>query len=273
MSILLNGVPIDLNHKFQDGTYSLRLDQNALTNALKYGAVLDWRYCGEHELSALVYIARHMRDVGCKDVELNMPYIPNARMDRVKNDREVFTLKYFAEIINDIGFDSVTVLDPHSNVSCALLDRVVVLQPTQFIQAAIDNVIKLEGAVPLMFYPDEGAMKRYSGLIKSPYAFGIKKRDWETGKIMSFEIHGNNPASRSILMVDDICSKGVTFYHSAIALKKADASHIYIYVTHCEKTLFDGELMKGSLIEHLFTTDSVFQHNSSNNERVTVFRL
>lgn len=34
----------------------------------------------------------------------------------------------------------------------------------------------------MMFYPDEGAMKRYSALADKPYAFGIKKRDWATGR-------------------------------------------------------------------------------------------
>ena len=42
-----------------------------------------------------------------------MPYIPNARQDRVKGPEDVFTLKYFANVINALGFRTVTVLDPH----------------------------------------------------------------------------------------------------------------------------------------------------------------
>lgn len=35
----------------------------------------------------------------------------------------------------------------------------------------------------LLFYPDEGAVKRYSTMFNEPYVFGIKKRDWSTGEI------------------------------------------------------------------------------------------
>lgn len=47
-------------------------------------------------------------------------------MDRVKNKDEVFTLKYFCEFINSLEFDEVTVVDPHSSVSRALLNNLIV---------------------------------------------------------------------------------------------------------------------------------------------------
>ncbi len=51
-------------------------------------------------------------------------------MDRVKNSDEVFTLKYFAEFINDLKFDTVEVGDPHSNVSTMLIDNISIIEPT-----------------------------------------------------------------------------------------------------------------------------------------------
>lgn len=36
---------------------------------------------------------------------------------------------------------------------------------------------------------------------------------------------------RNVLIVDDICSRGGTFYHAANALKEAGAKNIYLYVT------------------------------------------
>ena len=52
-----------------------------------------------------------------------MPYIPNARKDRAHREKDVFTLKYFANIINSLNFDNVYVLNPHSNVSQRKLIR------------------------------------------------------------------------------------------------------------------------------------------------------
>ena len=38
-----------------------------------------------------------------------MPYISNARKDRAHREKDVFTLKYFANIINSLNFDNVYV--------------------------------------------------------------------------------------------------------------------------------------------------------------------
>lgn len=275
MAIYLNGNQIDLCSKYSDGTYCLRLNRCIPESDIHIDgyapgeqAYIVWKYHGEHEMPAIIYLAMHLREIGCEKMILSLPYIPNARLDRTKSVGEVFTLKYFARIINNLEFDSVQVLDPHSNVSCALLDRVVVRQPTDYIRRSLRCVEGETGEAPLLFYPDEGAMKRYSSLITAPYSFGIKKRDWETGKITSFEIHGADPAGKNILMVDDICSKGCTFYHSAVALKKAGAANIYIYVTHCENTVIDEDLLKGDLITHIYTTNSIF---TGTDDKITVF--
>ena len=111
-----------------------------------------------------------------------------------------------------------------------------------------------------MFYPDEGAMKRYSDGVGLPYAFGIKKRNWETGKIEGLDVAGavDQIAGKDILIVDDICSRGGTFYHSAKKLKELGANDIYLYVSHCENTVLEGDLLKEDLVKKIYTTDSIF---------------
>ena len=42
-------------------------------------------------------------------------------------------------------------------------------------------------------------MKRYSGMIDRPFAFGIKKRDWATGKIMGLDVSGMTELSKEQL--------------------------------------------------------------------------
>ena len=191
-----------------------------------------------------------------RQVELVMPYIPNARMDRAKNPEDVFTLKYFADLINSLNFMRVEVLDPHSSVSGALLDRISIVKPTEFIQKTIKRINKSN---LMMFYPDEGAMKRYSEMSTLPYAFGVKRRDWKSGKILDLEILGETGRidGSHVLMVDDICSRGGTFMHSAEALKELGAKKIYLFVTHCEDTILAGKVLTSGLIEKVYTTDSI----------------
>ena len=63
---------------------------------------------------------------------------------------------------------------------------------------------------------------------------------------------------RNILIIDDICSKGGTFTHTAKALKAAGADEIYLYVTHCEPTIYKGSVLTDGLIEKVFTTNSIY---------------
>lgn len=77
---------------------------------------------------------------------------------------------------------------------------------------------------------------------------------------------------KNILIVDDICSKGGTFYHSAQALKDAGAADIYLFITHCEDSIFKGSLLESGLIKHIYTTDSL-GHDILFNKQITVYKL
>lgn len=115
-------------------------------------------------------------------------------------------------------------------------------------------------------------MKRYSEIIPLPYAFGIKKRDWETGQIQGLDVAGSvhKIEDSKILIIDDICSRGGTFYHSAKKLKELGAKEIYLYVSHCENTILEGELLTSGLIEKVYTTNSIF---TKEHEKIEVIKL
>lgn len=219
-----------------------------------------WNYENDTELIALYYLTRKLQSDGAKNIRLLMPYIPNARMDRVKNEEDVFTLKYFSELINSLRFSQVVVLDPHSSVSLALIDHIRVRTPKPYIEKAVQDIYRQDDTQDLvMFYPDEGACKRYSEMSFLPYAFGIKKRDWKTGKIMGLDVAGaEHVKEKRVLIVDDISSKGGTFYYSAQKLKELGAKDIYLYITHCENTILEGQLIGSGLLKKIYTTDSIF---------------
>ena len=217
---------------------------------------IEWYYENDAELFALICVKRHIDEKypGCF-CELRMPYLAHARMDRVKAREDVFTLKYFAEIINSLNFKRVFVRDAHSNVSLALINNVYDWGVRGYIKMAVEK-----SGANAMFYPDEGAMKRYSSESELPYAFGMKKRDWKTGKIEGLDIiNTDNIVGKDVLIVDDICSRGGTFYHSAKALKAAGAKSVSLYVTHLEETVTLGELASSDgLVDHVYTTESIF---------------
>lgn len=187
-----------------------------------------------------------------------MPYIPNARMDRIKTCEDVFTLKYFCEAINAMHFASVTVLDPHSSVSAGLLDRVMCSEPLRLIEHARQEVFQKTREDPFCVYPDEGAMKRYHKTGRR-YTFGIKHRDWKTGQIEGLDLAGEIPTDRPALIIDDICSRGGTFIHTAAKLKELGVKSVFLCVTHCENTILTGDLLNGEYVDGVFTTNSIFR--------------
>ena len=63
-----------------------------------------------------------------------------------------------------------------------------------------------------------------------------------------------------VLIVDDICSRGGTFYTIAKQLinRFGENIDIYLAVAHCETNVFNGELIKdNSPIYKIFTSDSI----------------
>ena len=257
--IKLNGVEIKLD-KYPDGTFLFKNIPSSIGGW--HSSIIEWFFDAMEEFAAVVYIARYCLDHKVTPY-LYMPYIPDARMDRVKHENELFTLKYFAQTINSLHFGKVEVLDPHSDVSAALFNKVHVESPNRMIE---DAVKKIASNNLMMFYPDAGSMKRYSSAVHLPYAFGIKNRDWETGEIKGLDLSGeiDQLPGKDILIVDDICSRGGTFYYSAKKLKEAGVGKIYLYITHCENTIYEGELLKNNgLVEKIYTTDTILTNLES----------
>ncbi len=255
--IKVDGVEIKQG-QFPDHTLLMKFDPHSSDFVCDRSAIkVEWIYENDAELFALICVKKHLdRHFTNPHVILFMPYIPHARMDRVKGNEDVFTLKYFCEIINSLKFDTVWVRDAHSNVSLALLDNVIDEGVVRYVRKAIN-----QSGAEALFFPDEGAMKRYADLFKNmPYAFGMKKRDWKTGQIQGLDlVNPENIVGKKVLFVDDICSRGGTFYHSAKALHAAGAAEVNLYITHCEFTIHEGDLRERGLINQIYTTDSILR--------------
>lgn len=255
--IKVNGYVIEQNHFPDNSLYIKPIEGMAPTH-------ITWLYENDGELFTIICLRKHY---GSIPMDLYMPYCPHARMDRVKNETDVFTLKYFCEVINSLNFTHVYITDAHSNVAPALLDRCI----NQDIHEALRQVENLINDDTLIaFYPDEGAMKRYSAQSTLPFAFGVKERDWATGKIQQLQLieNGVRIKDNAVLIIDDICSYGGTFVRAAQALKQVDAGPIYLYITHCEPNILKGDIFKTNLIDKIFTLN--YLGNKPNSDKIIV---
>lgn len=167
-------------------------------------------------------------------VELDMPYVPYARQDRVCNEGEALSAKVFCTLINAQGYASVRITDPHSDVVSALLDRVTVLDAARLVAKVLKNEAFKNGVA--LIAPDAGARKRVITIAKKvgvgTVGFADKIRDTKTGAI-SGTTFPQLPDDQPALVVDDICDGGRTFIELAKAAKEAGFSNkLYLYITH-----------------------------------------
>ena len=279
--IKINGIKINVE-SFPDGTQRI-MDfpyELVVSNpewSTPYFEIV-WLYEDDGEMFTLHCVVEHLRRVQNYSsnmvINLVMPYVPNGRLDRIYSDNEVFTLKYFANFINGFNFNKVSVFDPHSNVTTALIDRIHhLIYVSSLVENAMDIIDDDDNLT--IYFPDEGAYKRYSnlsGIEDFPKLYGKKVRDWNTGKISHIDIYNefnekateNEICRRKVLMIDDIISYGGTMAYSADKLKEMGAVEIYAYASHTENSILDKEKgtflnrLNDNIINGLFTTNSIY---------------
>lgn len=180
-------------------------------------------------------------------VSLIMLYCPYSRMDREINN-QLFSMKYFADILSTLELDSVVVLDPHSKVCVDLLKE----HGLNVIEACLKSYILkvIDDFQPdYICYPDKGAYNKYPDLLSGiniPYFYAEKTRDLSNkGKIIGYElVDAPDLKDKKVLIIDDICCLGGTAYRAAREIKLAGGSKVAFYISHCENGIFAGKLLK-----------------------------
>jgi ribose-phosphate pyrophosphokinase len=217
----------------------------------------------------LLYIAVDaLRRMHVEKINLFIPYFPAARQDRVMVKGEPLTVKVYADLLNGLNVNNITVFDAHSEVTPALLNNCEAVSNHRFIQ----EVLKSTGQNCVLISPDGGALKKIYKV--SEYLGGVpvvecsKSRDVTTGKLKGFKVYADDLQGKDCLIVDDICDGGGTFIGLAEELKKKNCGDIYLAVSH---GIFSQgfEKFKPSF-KKIFTTDS-FQNIES--EYVTQLKI
>lgn len=173
------------------------------------------------------------------DLELLIPYFPYARQDRVCNFGEALSVSVMANMINSLNFRKVTIYDPHSDVTTALVKNSVIISQSEIIvNSALAGFIKQKKTA--FICPDSGARKKIIDLTKrfnsayncNPGVFYAEKiRDTMTGEII-LTTFDNELNGQNVIIIDDICDGGRTFLELSKVLEDSGAGEIYLYVTH-----------------------------------------
>lgn len=207
-----------------------------------------------NDLGLVLLATDALRRMGIRKISLCIPYFPAARQDRVMIMGEPLSVKVYARLINNEGYEKVIIFDPHSEVTPALLNNVEVISNHEFVKACLQHI---NGNIVLVA-PDGGALKKIYKL--SEYLGGIevvaceKQRNVKTGELSGFKVYTDNLEGKTAVIVDDICDGGGTFIGVAKALQQKNVGSMHLVVSHGIFSRGTEKLL--SSFDTIFTTNA-----------------
>lgn len=245
--IKVNNIPVHTTI-FPDNTSQVWKLPEELINKRNAHVDILWEFCNEGELMHLSQLVDLLNEYDISS-SLELTYLPYGRQDKEISNTTTFALKTFANLINNMGFTKVTILDPHSTDALNLINNSYAIYPFK----EVIDIFNLTSS-DFICYPDNGAKRKYSSLYPFFHIYGSKKRNQLTGYIESYSIISSyNIKDKNILIVDDICDGGMTFKLLTKDLLKAGAREINLFVTH---GIFSKGLrpLKDAGISRIFTS-------------------
>jgi ribose-phosphate pyrophosphokinase len=261
--LILNNQIIEFE-KFPNG--ETQLIKDGIKGSQYVSNKVSFKYEDDSDLIKLMLLKNYLNDLKFDYVDLLIYYMPYSRMDRSENNSP-FTLKYVSNFINGLGFSEITVIEPHSDVTPALLNNVKVKYINFDLLPLVMEEVEFDKENDYLFFPDAGASKRYHDLKGFKQLVGHKDRDFKTGEIKSLKVVGDIEGdSNKVIIIDDLSSYGGTFVHSSKALKNLGFKEVYLLVAHAENSIFKGQLF--DYVDKVFTTDSILtEHNHWHNKK------
>jgi ribose-phosphate pyrophosphokinase len=194
--------------------------------------------------------------------DIEIPYLPYARQDRVCAPGQAFSLKVFTQLLGPLGpTDRIAVWDCHSHVGVTLTGAINV-DATSIVLANDELRSLIQAPNTVLVCPDKGARDRCQSMaaaLDRPLIYCEKVRNPATGRILRTEVDTDDLTGKTAVITDDICDGGMTFIKIAEELKAKRADRVILFVTH-------GIFSKGldvfsGLVDHIYTTNSFSQVN------------
>ena len=258
--IVVNGKIVNQN-KFPDGTLNLEFETDM---EKEKNIIVEWYYENESELLTILYIDSNLMYSQKLDRELYLMYAPNARRDKTIYP-QIDTLEAFTIVINQLNFDTVYIIEPHSDIIVTEIENSI---PVWIAPKAIDKILKLNPSITHVVFHDKLSKARY--VTESPMTRDINKNvkclvatevlNKETGKYKSCILEDCNIENKDILIVDDIVSYGNTVLKTFEELDFREANNIYLYATHIEDSITLGNIPNCG-IEKIYCTNSIIAPN------------
>lgn len=254
-------IPVHVSH-FPSGEVAVKLEVDA-DKPIEVNKVISVMVQG-YEPDELFILANikdaldeMLRNAGASHVQIRLllAFMPHARYDRHMVTGDGFALRVFCDMVNLLKFDSILVIDPHSDATTAMLRNATSVPQDK----VMGDIIQSFGVdCDVLVAPDAGAYKKIFTLakqLKKPVVCLSKVRDLETGNIIGTALLNTLPEGAKCLVIDDLCDGGRTFIGAAETLREHGAVQVDLAITHGIFSAGLNNLLDNG-IDHLYCTDS-----------------
>lgn len=224
------------NFTFPDGEPSIKLDFSELNKTVISFRIQAYLKNSERLIQMIKIVDAIKNQYFHTPIEAFIPYIPGSRGDRVMTNGEAFSMRVYSELINSCSFSKIYTIDPHSDVTGALIKNLVIVPNTKYVKQAIYIATAQNRAI--LVSPDSGFNKKVKYLAQKldnveDIVYCDKTREVKTGKITGFSVYSNQlDPEKDYFIVDDICDGGGTFIGLADEMIKKGAKKIHLFVSH-----------------------------------------
>lgn len=200
-----------------------------------------YRIKNSDDIMELLLMVDAYKQQGLALNELTLPYVPYGRQDRVIRTGEPLSIKVFAKLINDLYPAKVNIVDPHSDVTTALIDNCHIVDHSHAVKKFIQDLPIPPSLIKTpIIIPDAGATKRvlkildkinYTSVGNTPaYIQFLKTRTIHGDP--SFRYVNNFMNLEHVIVIDDICDGGRTFIELAKELSNLGVVNKHLFVSH-----------------------------------------
>lgn len=262
----------DSNFNLKEATYASPYDNYTVVNYTTEDTTL---VASIKSLQDLYHIAQ-VKQMLPNLTHLRINYLFAARLDKPydpKNQKESFNLKIVADWINTLGFEQVSILQPHSTVALSLIKNSVSFSVNDRLLACMEAELGITEYN--LVSPDKGASS-WTQYYKTPnggFAQLKKTRtvDVDGNREIKIEHDADYPngihPDLPFVILDDMCDGGGTFEKAAKLLRLRQQDTIYLVVTHA---VFE-KVPRLQGITHTWATNSWTELTS--NERISIIHV
>lgn len=256
---------------FPDGTFHIKMPDFSGRDRVK----IQFRGLDFLKLATMRDAVRNTGFEG--SVDLFMPYLPGARQDRICDFGEPFTARVVADMINAMEFDSVSTIEPHSDVMGALIRN---LHVTPLEQAIPPRLLGIKQGYKIgVVAPDAGAAKRGFKYFEKAkeltddviFVQGSKVRNPKTGQIEKIQVNEQLDPDYEYIVVDDVCAMGGTFKGLAVDMKEKGAKVLHLVLAHAD--VKNGLDSLTEFYDSIYVTNSQSDFTELTNKNINIIKV